>query len=427
MKPLIAALIASLLAAFDCQESFALVAESVAPSPPAIAIAREPSRATITFTGVLESADTPSGPWKEAQNGGSSVMVDLEGVQKFFRAREADGSSIFSSRTVAELTVEGPLQHFFDMAFAGLPDGIFPPVREKPYFEGTVEISGSEIPVSLRVRGNSSLQECPFPKLKLKVSKADRPGTPFFDAREIKIGTHCGEGGRGNIGRLRDQRAAFREALAYETMELMGFVTPRVRRARIEYRDTTPTNAVVDSGWQVVRHALIFDDIEVVAERLAGRALDDEEVAALSEAGFDGQLIAELQLLNALLGNWDYELSTDGEGLWNVEVIELPDKRLTPVVGDFDLASFVTGEVRVSVPAEYHPELPDLERQALYDVEQVRQSAGEALFTAARDRFLLNREAIETQIHAAEIDDEGRANALEHASAFYDALAAVRK
>ena len=81
---------------------------------------------------------------------------------------------MLSSRTVVEWTLTGPMQAHFNMAFAGMPDGIFPPHREKPYFDGTLKMGELEVPVTLRVRGNSSLQECPFPKLKVKVSVSRR-------------------------------------------------------------------------------------------------------------------------------------------------------------------------------------------------------------------------------------------------------------
>ena len=275
----------------------------------------------------------------------------------------------------------------------------------------------------------------------MKVSAEDRPDTPFFDAREIKIGTHCAEGGRGNIGRLRDERAAFREALAYEVMTTMGFISPRVRRARIEYRDITPPPEVDPGGevggsasdpadgsqWPITRNAALLDDIEVVAERLGGRALSDDEIAALTKAGFDAQLVTELELLHALLGNWDFKLSPDGQGLWNTDVIELPNKQLVPVAGDFDLASFVTGQVRLSAPQDYHPELAEVERQALYDVEGVQARSTPELFAAAVERYGQNRPALESLIKAAAVDDDGRTNALRHVTAFFDALATVKR
>jgi hypothetical protein len=259
----------------------------------------------------------------------------------------------------------------------------------------------------------------------MKVSPSNRAGTPFADAREIKVGTHCAEGGSGNVGRLRDERATSREALAYETMRVMGYIAPRVRRARIEYRDTSPADGAPAEGWPVTRNALILDDAGVVAERLGGRALDDEEITGLTKAGFDEQLIAELELLHALLGNWDYALSPDGQGLWNTDVIELPNKQLVPMPGDFDLASFVTGKVRVNAPREYHPELGDVERQMFYQVEQLQPRYSGPIFAAARDRFVLERQDIEALINAAEVDEAGRTNALLHVAALFDALGAV--
>lgn len=251
-------------------------------------------------------------------------------------------------------------------------------------------MGGLELPVSLRVRGNSSLQECPFPKLKFKVATDHRAGTPFADAREIKIGTHCAEGGRGNIGRLRDERAAFREALAYEVMTGLGFVGPRVRRAQIEYQDTSPTNGGIDAGWRLARAAVILDDIEVVAERLGGRALSDAEIDKLSRGVFPEQLLADLQMLQALLGNWDYSLGVDVSGLWNTDVVELSDKTVIPVAGDFDLASWVTGEVRPRTPRDYHPELPPVDRQVRYvryDLEQITLRVSGESFQSASNRF----------------------------------------
>jgi len=392
---------------------------------PTISILRNDTNMAITFKGTLQSAAAVTGPWNDVPNATAPYQPVPVELQRFYRARTPD--SIFASTSVVALTLTAPFQNYFDLAYAGLPDGIFPPVREKPYFDGSLQMAGFAFPISLRVRGNSSLQECPFPKLKFKVSREQREGTPFFDAREVKIGTHCAEGGRGTIGRLREQIATFREALAYETMGILGFVTPRVRRARIDYHDTTPTNTSPMAGWQLIRDALILDDVEVVAERMGGRALDDEEVAALTNANFNVQLITDLQFLHALLGNWDYKLSTNGVALWNTEVIELANGDLLPMASDFDLASWVTGLVRFMGPQSYHPELPDADRQARYELEQIKQRVNPAIFTAARERFATKRSAIESQIGASLLDEPGRSNCLRHVTAFYDAVNAVTR
>ena len=111
--------------------------------------------------------------------------------------------------------------------------------------------------------------------------------------------------------------------------------------------------------------------------------------------------------------------------MWNADVVELANHQLVPIPGDFDLASFVTGEVRVRAPKEYHPELAEVERQARYDVEQIQQRFDALIFAGATGRFTQKRPAIEALIKAADVDVEGRINALRHVTAFFDALAAV--
>jgi len=393
---------------------------------PAIAITREAAGVRIEFTGTLQAANSVTGTWADLTNAANPYVVELPAGQRFFRTREI--ASIFSSDEIVALNITGPLQEHFDLAYAGLPDGIFPPVREKPWFNGTIGVGQQVIPAELRVRGNSSLQECPFPKLKFKVSSTDRAGTPFFDAREVKIGTHCAEGGSGPIGRMRDERAAYREALVYELMHILEFVAPRVRRARIEYHDTSSTNRNTEVGWVVARNAMILDDAEVLAEGLGGRALDDSEVEGLTNANFGLQLVTDLHVFQVLIGNWDYSLSEDGTEAWNFDVVELPSLQLLPVAGDFDLSSFVTEEVQVDVPWDYHPDLPILERQARYDLEQIKGRVSEVnpeVFLNTRQRFEQKRAVIEAKIHSAILDGAGRTNAIAHVRAFFSAMASI--
>jgi hypothetical protein len=214
---------------------------------------------------------------------------------------------------------------------------------------------------------------------------------------------------------LRDQRAAFREALAYEVMAELGLVAPRVRRAHIEYRDTSPPNPASMAGWQLDRDAFILEDIEVVGERLGGRALDDQELEELADAGFAEELVTALRLLHALLGNWDFTLSLDGHEHWNTDVISLPSGQLIPVAGDFDLASWVTGVVRLSARG--------------ITIRSCRSSNGKHAtgsrhpgggarfeFRGGAGTLRLAEAAIESAVAGAAIDTAGRTNAKRHAT-----------
>lgn len=394
---------------------------------PSLQIQRELKELIVTFSGELHASDQATGPWTSVLGAVSPLRIASPQSPRFFRAldRGSNSSSVFGPRSIVSWTLTGPLQTHFQLAFAGMPDGIFPPRREKPYFDAILNTESLSLPVSLRVRGNSSLQECPFPKLKFKVSRDTREGTPFADAREIKIGTHCADGGQGPIGRLRDERSAYREALAYETMELLGFVGPRVRRAQFQFRDTSPTNEFGTTQWVIQRNALLIEDVEVVAERLGGRALSDEEIAQLKDVDFGVQLISDLRFFHTLLGNWDYALSVDGRGLWNTDVIELARGTKLPVAGDFDLCSWVTETVRLSAPRDFHPELLDLDREALFQLEQIRESLGFEVFEDSRRRFVTAKPQIEALIRSASVDDRGRLSALAHVASFFAALGSV--
>lgn len=392
---------------------------------PTLRIEREGSQTRLVFTGILESATTVQGPWTTVVGAVSPWVMDVSGGGgRFYRTRT---EGLFDARTVVDWTLKGPLQTHFELAFAGLPDGIIPPKREKPYFDGRMQMGDFDLPASLRVRGNSSLQECPFPKLKLKLSRENREGTPLASAREIKIGSHCAEGGRGPVGRLREQTATYREALAYEVMDVLGFLSPRVRRARIDYFDTSPANEEGTTGWHVQRQAMLVEDIEVVGERLGGRALSDEEITALRDAGFEDQLLVDLKCFHALLGNWDYSLAQSGDNLWNTDVVVLPGGKRVPVAGDFDLASWVTGEVRLMAPHDYRPDLDDLTREAYFELSEIRSQTTEAAFATSRTRFTERRSAMESWIAAADLDEPGRSNAVRHVTVFFEAMDAALK
>lgn len=415
------------IADFRPAETFPDTSQTLPVLPaPTLSSTREGRQLRITFTGTLLSAPSVRGPWTALPGAISPYTFAPESPDaRFFRAVDAPPieEDLFASRSVIQCTLSGRFQPHFDLAFAGMPDGIFPPHREKPYFDGHVLLASQDITAEIRVRGNSSLQECPFPKLKLKVSREDRAGTPFETAREIKIGTHCADGGSGTVGRLRDQTATYREALAYEMVESLGFIGPKVRRARILYQDTSPTaEDGSGGGWSLERQAILLEDIEVVGERLGGRALDDAEVAALKDAHFDPQLVAHLRLVQVLLGNWDFALSETGENLWNIEVVSLPDGRLVPVTGDFDLATWVTGKVRLNAPPDFRPDLPDLERETTFQLSEVQKRISKAAFAQSREWFRNRRTAMAHIIQGADIDEPGRINAQRHLDAFFTAL-----
>jgi len=177
-------------------------------------------------------------------------------------------------------------------------------------------------------------------------------------------------------------------------------------------------------GWEITRQAVLLEDLELVAARLGGRVLLESELPWLVAPNFDAQLVADLQLFNALLGIGTTVSAGIARRLEHgcSRTARRTRRRLVPVSGDFDLSSWVTGVVRRSSPWDYHPELGDLERETRYQLEKIQRWVEPPLFASARQRFVMKREALEGHVARARLDEEGRVNALHHLSVFFTAL-----
>lgn len=262
----------------------------------------------------------------------------------------------YDSREAFRFSLSGALGDAFGAAFAGTPDGIVPPLRKKDPFDGTVaylDLANAEHTASvvLAVRGNSSLQECEFPKLKFAFdARVDDERDPFLQTREIKIGTHCGEEAtiNGTIGRLRNQDAAWREEVVYQLARALGIVTLQTRPAIIRYTDTSSEPAFESP---LERKAFLLEHIDELARRLGAEALQDPvDCGTDPNAKPDAEAVLRVKFFHAMVGNWDWMLGPPemhGCGsIWNTEVLVHPDGTLTLVPADFDLSAFAVGSVR---------------------------------------------------------------------------------
>jgi hypothetical protein len=338
---------------------------------------------------------------------------------------KADGASsaLFGAAGPSDLVVEAPLSPAFQAARAGTPDGIFPLPRKTDPFMGKIGYGDVMIDAELQVRGNSSLAECPFPKLKAKADKAQAAGTMFDGARKIKIGTHCGDGGNGTIGRLREEKATWREAALYQAMRALMMPAQLAKPVSITYVDTTKTE-------KITRKAFIFEHVDLTAGRLGGTSLESPETWEGDPAQvMEMQAIVRIHFFEAMIGNWDWHLrigaSKPGGGqLWNIEAIQLGDK-LVPLAQDFDLSSAVTGNLvdEDDLDPRILPGKPQLVRQAAsYLAGEYGPQFSDPELHAARDHFKARRAALEKALADAPVDDEGRANLIAHVDAFYQAL-----
>ncbi len=255
----------------------------------------------------------------------------------------------------------------------------------------------------MKLRGYSSLQECSFPKLTIK-SKIPMLAQETQLPKKFKLGTHCGEhdaNQRGTIGRLRNETAAWREALAYDLARSCGIETLRARKVNVTYKilGTEPQT--------ITRQGFILEHMDEFSKRKAGTSVDAETTTQFEVGKFDFVAAQRIKYFHALLGNWDWAIETKSEKksstirLWNTEVYARASGELVPVPADFDLSSFVTG---------------NLARSEKIDLQVTAEDK------ALVEDLLTRKDALLKLIETAHIDEKGRTNATAHVEAFYAKL-----
>jgi hypothetical protein len=329
---------------------------------------------------------------------------------------------LFAGATPLKLTLSGPLEHHFDLAHAGMPDGIFPPQRVTDWFAGSLKQGQLTRQVEIQVRGNSSLQECSFPKLKVKMPRETSTGTIFEGAHKFKIGTHCGDdSGPGTIGRLRHENSAHREAFVYTLLGIVGIDGMATRPARITYKDT-------DQSTSITRDAFVLENPELFGERLGGKTMEEQEAMTSAQVErMDRTRIAAIHLFEALAGNWDWKInlgSGPGGRVWNIEVVTFTNADPLPVPHDFDLSSMVTGAPLTDddLPEDLWPERPVLERQAAHYLSGASGKFKAANLSAAVAMFEGKHDSMIDALGDTDIDTEGVENIKAHIDAFYATL-----
>ena len=147
---------------------------------------------------------------------------------------------------------------------------------DKPRVAGTLRYQhpgGTEktIPVEVRPRGKSRLEQCSFPPLRLDFKRKQVESTLFHGQKRLKLVTHC-KSTAGHRNYLRQEYAIYR---AYSLVSDASF---RVRVASIEYRDsegkrktqTEPAFFIEDTKSVAKR----FDMKEVSAKKLETSQLE---------------------------------------------------------------------------------------------------------------------------------------------------------
>jgi hypothetical protein len=177
------------------------------------------------------------------------------------------------------------------------------------------------IPVSLRTRGRLRLAKCGFPPLSIDFPKKGVAGTVFDGQRKMKVVTHCWN------SQAYDQYVQ-REYLAYKLHNLLTPNSFRARLARITYQDSKNAKVVAS------RYGFLIEDEDDVAWRMGGRITS---LPRLQFADLDQQSLTLMMVFQYMIGNTDFSI----HGLHNADIVQTRDKKLHPIVWDFDSSGLV--------------------------------------------------------------------------------------
>jgi len=308
---------------------------------------------------------------------------------------QAAALPLFSSDTPLALTIEAPFRSLSRNR------------RDREELPGIVHYqddSGGTVmlDVQIRTRGNSRMEYCTFPPLRLNFRRRQTEGTVFSGQNELKLATLCKD------------TSGFPDYLAleyeiYRLFNLLSDVSFRVRWVEIAYIDTDDEDREVER-----RPGFLIEDRSEVAAR---NGLEPWRVDALQVAQLEPEQTALLGVFEFMIGNTDWA-GTDGPPgdrcCHNADVLRNDSGRAVLVPYDFDQSGFVS--------ASYAQPAASLRirsvRQRLYRGYCANNNALDGAF----ERFQMARAAIESRLATLTVRDRDRSRVIRYIEDFYEIL-----
>lgn len=188
-----------------------------------------------------------------------------------------------------------------------------------------------QLEVAVRTRGNFRLRRstCSFPNLRLEFPETTAAeGTIFTGQEKLKLVGHC------RRGREYEQNT-LEEFLVYRLYNVVTDASFRVRLARLTYLDV---NGAIQP---LTRYGFLLEDVDALAARLGGVALEAREVHPLQ---LDPVASVQQELFQYMVGNTDFSAVFSH----NTELVGLPNGTYQAVPYDFDFAGIV--DARYAMP-----------------------------------------------------------------------------
>ena len=226
------------------------------------------------------------------------------------------GGSLFDSDEVLEVSLQGPLEQTIE----DQDDR-----KARPF---KLLLDGQELPVSVRVRGNSRARVCQFPPLRLKFD-ADAVDASVFEGHDkLKLVTHC------KAARKYEQNV-LAEYAAYRIFGMLSDIAYRTRLMRISYVDTAKAESE-----PLIRYGFLLEPDTKLATRTQGDVVGAPHVV---KALLQREQAALVFVFHYLIANTDWSLvtATDEEDCCHNGTLVAKDGVHYLVPYDFDLAGLV--------------------------------------------------------------------------------------
>jgi hypothetical protein len=259
----------------------------------------------------------------------NGVMVLLALVTP---ASGASAELLFDSSDTLHVTIEAPMRQLIQKR------------QRKPEFDGVLRYqdeSGKEqvLAVKLATRGNSRLETCDFPPLRLVVDTAQAEGTVFSGQHKLKVVTQCERSSYGHDWLLL-------ELGIYRAYNVITERSYRVRRLQVTYQDDE------SKRWERIQPAFIIESTGEVAERLQRKSIRPPSVEIKQYSIVE---TSHNLLFQYLIGNTDFAIKRgpSGEGCChNGRVLATPGSQddWVALPYDFDQAGLIN--TKYALPSE---------------------------------------------------------------------------
>lgn len=224
--------------------------------------------------------------------------------------------SLFDSHEILNVDLRGPLAETIRDK------------KERSEYPFTLSVDGTDVPVAVRVRGNSRVKVCRFPPLRIDFLPEVAEGTAFEGQGKLKLVTHC-------KAAARYEQNLLEEYAAYRIFAALSDVAFRTRLLRIRYFDTDQADHE-----PLIRYGFVIESDKQLAARTQGEVL---RLPHAVKPRLDDDQAALVFVFHYFIANTDWSLVTaDGDRncCHNGALIGIAGRHyLVPY--DFDLAGIV--------------------------------------------------------------------------------------